>query len=209
MKKYTHLVFDIDGTILDTLEIHMSSLQTVIEQYLKKTMTREELAFSFGLSGKATMGRLGFTNVEESFEWWLDEYVATAKRLGIEPYAGIREVLEELSEKKTALGVITSRARVEYINDFESKGWGTYFPCSITSSDTERGKPWPDPMLEYLKQTGARPEEVLYFGDTAYDMECARKAGVDCALVLWGCLLPEGIEATYRLEKPEEILKFV
>ena len=82
------------------------------------------------------------------------------------------------------------------------------FPWVVTASDTPKGKPYPDPMLEYLRRTGAAPEEVLYFGDTAYDMDCARSAGVDHALVLWGCLSPEGIEATYRLEKAEEILEF-
>ena len=63
-------------------------------------------------------------------------------------------------------------------------------------------------MLEYLRRTGARPEEVIYFGDTAYDMDCARAAGVDQALVLWGCLNPDGIEATWRLERIEEIPRF-
>ena len=64
-------------------------------------------------------------------------------------------------------------------------------------------------MLEYMRQTGARPEEILYIGDSIYDMQCAQAAGVDHALALWGCLLPEGIEATYHLEKAEDILEFV
>lgn len=79
----------------------------------------------------------------------------------------------------------------------------------MTSSDTRKGKPFPDPMLEYLKRTGAEPGEVLYLGDSVHDMACARDAGVDHGLVLWGSLMPDGIEATYRLEKPEEILGFV
>ncbi|MEI3525434.1 MAG: HAD-IA family hydrolase [Eubacteriales bacterium] len=83
-----------------------------------------------------------------------------------------------------------------------------YFETVITSSDTEKGKPAPDPMLAYLEKTGAAKEEVLYFGDTCYDMECARSAGVDQALVLWGCLRPEGIESTYQVEKVEDILSF-
>ena len=79
----------------------------------------------------------------------------------------------------------------------------------MTASDTRRGKPYPDPMLEYLKNTGAKPEEVLFFGDSSYDMECAKGAGVDHALVLWGGIPPEEIEADYRLLEVKEILNFV
>ena len=64
-------------------------------------------------------------------------------------------------------------------------------------------------MFAYLKMTGAAPEESLFFGDTVDDMDCARGAGVEHALVLWGCLCPDEIEATYKLEKVEDILDFV
>ena len=133
---------------------------------------------------------------------------AVAERLGMPLFPGMREILERLREKGASLGIITSKLREEYDEHFEKQGLLELFPCVVTASDTPKGKPYPDPMLEYLRRTGAAPEEVLYFGDTAYDMDCARSAGVDHALVLWGCLSPEGIEATYRLEKAEEILEF-
>ena len=195
MKTYKHLVFDIDGTIIDSAKINMLSLQETVKELRGDVMPLEDLYFSFGIPGVRAMEILGFPEPEKAVQVWIRNYSACAERLGMSLFPGMREILERLREKGASLGIITSKLR-------------ELFPWVVTASDTPKGKPYPDPMLEYLRRTGAAPEEVLYFGDTAYDMDCARSAGVDHALVLWGCLSPEGIEATYRLETQEEILEF-
>lgn len=208
MKTYKHLVFDIDGTIIDSAKINMLSLQETVKELRGDVMPLEDLYFSFGIPGVRAMEILGFPNPAEALKVWIRNYGACAERLGMPLFPGMREVLGELQERGVSLGIITSKLREEYDEQFAKKGLLELFPWVVTASDTPKGKPYPDPMLEYLRRTGAAPEEVLYFGDTAYDMDCARSAGVDHALVLWGCLSPEGIEATYRLEKVEEILEF-
>ena len=208
MKTYRHLVFDIDGTIIDSAKINMLSLQETVKELRGDVMPLEDLYFSFGIPGVRAMEILGFPEPEKAVQVWIRNYSACAERLGMPLFPGMREILERLREKGASLGIITSKLREEYDEHFEKQGLLELFPWVVTASDTPKGKPYPDPMLEYLRRTGAAPEEVLYFGDTAYDMDCARSAGVDHALVLWGCLSPEGIEATYRLDKAEEILKF-
>ena len=208
MKTYRHLVFDIDGTIIDSAKINMLSLQETVKELRGDVMPLEDLYFSFGIPGVRAMEILGFPEPEKAVQVWIRNYSACAERLGMPLFPGMREILERLRERGASLGIITSKLREEYDEHFEKQGLLELFPCVVTASDTPKGKPDPDPMLEYLRRTGAAPEEVLYFGDTAYDMDCARSAGVDHALVLWGCLSPEGIEATYRLEKAEEILEF-
>ena len=208
MKTYKHLVFDIDGTIIDSAKINMLSLQETVKELRGDVMPLEDLYFSFGIPGVRAMEILGFPEPEKAVQVWIRNYSACAERLGMPLFPGMREILERLRERGASLGIITSKLREEYDEHFEKQGLLELFPWVVTASDTPKGKPYPDPMLEYLRRTGAAPEEVLYFGDTAYDMDCARSAGVDHALVLWGCLSPEGIEATYRLEKAEEILEF-
>ena len=208
MKTYKHLVFDIDGTIIDSAKINMLSLQETVKELRGDVMPLEDLYFSFGIPGVRAMEILGFPKPEKAVQVWIRNYSACAERLGMPLFPGMREILERLREKGASLGIITSKLREEYDEHFEKQGLLKLFPWVVTASDTPKGKPYPDPMLEYLRRTGAAPEEVLYFGDTAYDMDCARSAGVDHALVLWGCLSPEGIDATYRLEKAEEILEF-
>lgn len=208
MKAYSHLVFDIDGTLIDTVKIHMISLERTLKKYWGADAKLPDLRFSFGIPGTATMETLKFADPAEAHREWEKEYLACAKEAPGQLFPGMKETLEKLKGTKTAMGIITSKTRSEYEEDFRGRGLGEYFTCVVTSTDTERGKPFPEPMLEYLKQTGAKPGEVLYLGDSVHDMACARAAGVDHALVLWGSLMPEGIEATYRLEKPEEILGF-
>ena len=209
MKAYNHLVFDIDGTLIDTVNIHMVSLERILKKFWGEDARIPDLRFSFGIPGEAAMEALKLPDPAEAHREWEKVYLSCAKEAPGQLFPGMRETLDRLKGTETALGIITSKTRSEFEEDFRGRGLGSYFACVVTASDTSRGKPFPDPMLEYLRQTGAEPREVLYLGDSVHDMECARKAGVDCALVLWGSLMPEGIEATYRLEKPEEILDFV
>lgn len=208
MKTYQHLVFDIDGTIIDSAQVNMLSLQETVKELRGEVMPLEKLYFSFGIPGIRAMEILDFPEPEKALKAWIRNYTACAERMGMPLFPGMREILGKLQESGFSLGIITSKLREEYDDHFGKQGLLELFPCAVTSSDTSRGKPYPDPMLEYLRRTGAKPEEVLYFGDTVYDMDCARAAGVDQALVLWGCLEPDGVEATYRLEKPEDILRF-
>ena len=209
MKKYKHLVFDIDGTLMDTVQLHMESLRALLKELTGKDVPEEELTFTFGIPGLSSLAQLGISDVETALEKWVSYYQVVAERLGLKLFPGIREALEQLHRSDVKLGIITSKLRVEYDTQFLGLGIADLFETVITSSDTPKGKPYPDPMYAYLEKTGADKEEVLYFGDTVYDMDCARSAGVDQALVLWGCLMPDGIEATYRLKKPEDILEFI
>lgn len=208
MKTYKHLVFDIDGTIIDSVKNHMVSLRKTLTELRGSSPTEEELRFSFGIPGVETMRILEFSDPWDAQKKWLKNYMDCTKELGMPLFPGMLEVLEKLKEAGVSLGIITSKERVEYDEHFKENGLAALFSNVVTSSDTPKGKPSPEPMLAYLKMTGASPSEVLYFGDTKYDMACARAAGVDQALVLWGCLNPEGIEASYRLEKVEDILGF-
>lgn len=208
MKKYKHLVFDIDGTLLDTQDIHFTSLKRALKELRGMEMSTEELSFSFGIPGSQTLKLLGLEDTNRGMEVWLKHYEAYVEEVGLHLFDGMQEVLEELRKTEVTLGVITSKMREEYDWNFEKLGLLHYFSYSVTASDTPEGKPSPAPMLEYLRQTGAKPEEVLYFGDTIYDIQCAQAAGTDQALVLWSGVKREGIDATYHLKNVEEILKF-
>ena len=210
MKTYKHLVFDIDGTLADTEIIHVVSLQQTIRDLKGKEIAAEELAFTLGMPGIPTMEALGFEEPEKAFEAWDERYMECSKQMGVTLFPGVKEVLEQLEKADVSLGILTSKAPNEYEFSFLDYGYGRYFSCAVLAGDTPHGKPHPDPMLEYMKRTGAKPEEVLYIGDTPYDMQCANAAGTECALALWGCANPDSVEnATYRLEKIEDVLEFI
>ena len=208
MKKYSHLVFDIDGTMINSLPVHMVSLKKTLRELTGKEYTDEELKFTVGIPGDATMRQLGLPDPNAALECWFKN-LEEAGIMNIPLFPGIRELLEKLKQKGIHLGIVTSKMREQYVAQFTANGLLPFFDNVVTASDTTKGKPDPAPMFAYMKITGTTPDEILFFGDTSYDMDCARGAGVDHALVLWGCLCPEKIEATYKLEKAEDILDFV
>ena len=162
MKTYKHLVFDIDGTIIDSAKINMLSLQETVKELRGDVMPLEDLYFSFGIPGVRAMEILGFPEPEKAVQVWIRNYSVCAERLGMPLFPGMREILERLREKGASLGIITSKLREEYDEHFEKQGLLELFPWVVTASDTPKGKPYPDPMLEYLRRTGPGGSAVLW-----------------------------------------------
>lgn len=201
--RYTHIVFDIDGTLLDTESAVLTSLQEMVLEVQKKELSLFNLRFALGIPGDVTLQQLGIEDKEKAYEIWdrnFKKYHHTIKL-----FDGIETLIKELKTKGYKLGIITSKNRAEYAADFVPHGIAGYFDTVICVEDSARPKPSPDPMLEYLKRTGAKPEETLYIGDTAYDMQCADGAGVDFGLALWGGSPVKHIYAAHYFNRPYDV----
>ena len=117
-------------------------------------------------------------------------------------------MLERLRSDGKTLGIVSSRRHDEYDSTITPLGIDGYFSTRVLAEDTERHKPSPDPILEYLRRSGAKPEETVYVGDTEYDLLAAGAAGVSFAFASWGAASElEGV--SYRAEAPAEVLKLV
>lgn len=205
--KYTHIVFDLDGTLIDTEKPILTSLQEVIFRWQNKKVPLEDLRFALGIPGEDTLAKLGIAEKEKALSLWDELYQQHIP--AVRPFPGIEPLLRELKANALVLGIITSKTKREYRNDFGQMGLSHYFDLVICAEDSIKHKPDPEPMLKYLACSGAHPKEVLYVGDTVYDMRCAQGAGVDSALVLWGCRQPREIQATYYLKEPRELLAVI
>ncbi|MEM1483742.1 HAD family hydrolase [Oscillospiraceae bacterium PP1C4] len=205
--KYKHIVFDIDGTLIDTEHAVLYSLQKTVKKLKNKDIEISDLRFALGIPGKDALLQLGFTDLENAIDLW-DHYMRDYfHTVGI--FDGIKDILDELKRKSYHLGIITSKSNLEYKNDFLPFGLAGYFDTVICADDTVEHKPNPEPMQKYLEIAKVSNNEAIYIGDSVYDMQCASKAGVDCALVLWGCNSATHINATYYLNEPKDILNLV
>ena len=201
--KYTHIVFDVDGTILDTEEAVLKSLQRTLEEIgIKKEI--HELTFCLGITGQAALEYLGVLHMEEVLNRWVIHLKECRDLIGV--FDGMVPLLEKLKARGCTLGIVTSRLTKEYEADFDAFGLLGYFDTAVCVEDTELHKPSGEPMECYVRKTGAKKEEVLYIGDSRYDMECAKNAGVDCALALWGAASVKHIRADYYFPAPASIL---
>lgn len=202
--KCNHIIFDIDGTLLDTEFAVLHSLQDTAMQYLNKQIPIEELTFALGIPGEVTLTKLGIESVKEANDYWNGKMMKYRQHICL--FKGVCSMLDVLHNNGYKLGIITSKTRNEYEIDFAPYGIGHYFGTVICVEDSSKPKPNPDPILAYLERNHLSADNVIYIGDTEYDSKCAHLAGVDFGLALWGCHKPNDIESEYQFETPDKIV---
>lgn len=200
--RYQHIVFDVDGTLLDTESANLRSLQDTLRQVSGQAPPQEELTFSLGIPGVDALTRLGIADVAGTLRLW-EEKLSNYRHL-ISVFPGIPELLRELSRRELGLGVATSRTRREFNVDFDHLEFTPLLKITVCTEDTALHKPNADPLLHYMARAKAQPEEVLYIGDSLYDMQCAANAGADFALAGWGAT--EVLNAPHILRHPQDVL---
>ena len=208
--RYTHFVFDIDNTLINTTGAVLHGLQRALRDVTGEHWDLSRLTPVLGIPGLDAFERLGIHSPEQIFqiyprwEQYEQEYQYTAYL-----YEGIVPLLDSLKKKGCVLGIITSKTMPQYTCSFLPFQISGYFQTVITADDTVRHKPDPEPMLAYMERTGVCPRQILYIGDSIYDMQCAAQAGVDSCLALWGCHCPDDISSTHRFEDPAAIIRWL
>jgi HAD superfamily hydrolase (TIGR01549 family) len=204
---YNCIIFDIDGTLLDTEIAVLSSLQKLVFEELNKNLSFDELRFALGIPGEVTLNKLGIPNIlDGNMKWnkYLKEYFHHVK-----VFDDIKDTLIKLNEIGILIGIVTSKTKEEFLNDFVPFELHNYFKLVVCADDTEKHKPNPDPILKFIELSGVNKSKTIYIGDTKYDMDCAFGAGIDFALALWGAKSSIGINANYILENPKQVLKLI
>ena len=135
MNVYSHVVFDVDGTLLDTEYSIIRSLQRLVFQMHGTRISEEDLQFSLGITGADALKQLNIPDTEENFAVW--NQFADEEEHTIKVFEKIEETLKKLKEKGVHLGVITSRSREEYEKGVSSRGLGTYFEIAVCCDDTQ------------------------------------------------------------------------
>lgn len=206
--RYQHIVFDVDGTLIDTGYAGLRSLQDTLIELTGSSPSLQELEFSLGIPSHDALERLGVADVPAAAALWSRKLLSYRDTVRV--YEGIPTLLEELERRGYLLGLVTSRSRRELEQDFSPFPISNYFRINVCSDDTLSHKPEPDPLFQYMFLTGAAQGELLYVGDRETDLQCAQGAWVDFALAGWGNPDPDGaIAAKYRLGRPGELLDVI
>lgn len=123
-------------------------------------------------------------------------------------FDGILELLTTLKAAGCTLGVVTSRMRKLYDEEVPCMGVDGLMDYVVCADDTAEHKPTGAPLRKYMEWSGAAPEQVLYIGDSVYDMQCAADAGTDFLLAGWGAVPEMLTRAPFAME-PGEVLQTV
>lgn len=204
---YQNVVFDIDGTLLDTNKAIISTLQRVLKEELGKNYEEDDLTFVLGETSIDVLKGFGIVDAERVMKKW-DQYLKESHE-HMSVFPEIEDVLRSLIENGVQTGVVTSKTKAEFDSDFEPFGLTKNFTYIVTADDTTRHKPDPEPLLKFVEKAKAHPETVLYVGDTLYDLNCAESAGIDFALAMWGTKQSDEIPARLKLRSPKQLLSVV
>lgn len=201
---YKHLIFDIDGTLVDNEKVVIATWQETILQLFGKHYETSDLNFVLGIPGVTTMERLGAENPQEAFVVWGQNFIKHKAEIELFPH--IENTIAALKSKGLDLGLVTSRTHDELNNDFALGEIIGNFDTIICVTDAPRPKPNPDPLLVYMERCGLSPDEVLYIGDSDYDYHCAKNAKVDFGVASWGDNRINHTDARFSFNSPIDIL---
>ena len=211
---YKYYLFDLDGTLLDTLDDLMDSVNAALSAYGCKTHSKEQIRkfVGNGIKSLITLAvgeRMDlFDDVFAYFKKHYGEHCMDKTRL----YDGVVELLSSLKARGARIAVISNKADFA-VQMLAKKYFGDLVERSIGENEEKgiRKKPAPDTVLAVMREFGATAEETVYIGDSETDVATAKNAGVACISVTWGfrdrdLLIESG--ATTFVDKPKEILAF-
>ncbi len=183
MKQYKAVLYDLDGTLLDTYEMNMIPLRRIIREELGEDRTLEQLRPFYSQPGLKTMKDLGIQDVDGVYARWV-EYVNNYEK-GAVPYPGVEQVLQTFHAAGIRQAVVSSKMHKQYRIDMDRYGLDQYMQTAVLAEDTILHKPHPDPILECLRRMDLSPDDAIYIGDAQSDLEAARNAGVDFGFAGW------------------------
>ena len=207
------IVFDLDGTLIDSLGLILASYRHTMETHLGRRLPDD--LWVRGMGTPLAVQMRGFTTDEAEAEAMVRTYqehnLANHDRL-VRPYPGVRDAVHAMRVAGLVLAIATSKRAVATRMGLRHCGLpGHWFAGIVTADDVARPKPDPEPVLRALELAGeSDPGRAVYVGDSVHDMRAGRAAGVTTVAVLWGpnsrSTLAE-TEPDLWAEQPEDLVR--
>lgn len=211
MNTYKTYIFDLDGTLLDTLNDLHASCNYALRTHGMPERSLEEVRQFVGNGVKKLMERAipdGLENpmFEETLQTFRQHYLLHNLDTTL-PYPGIMEMLQQLKAQGKRIAVVSNKFYAA-TQDLCKHFFGDTIQVAIGEREDIKKKPAPDTVLEALRQLQVTRQDAVYVGDSEVDVETARNSGIPCISVLWGFrsksfLLSHG--ATTFIETPNEL----
>lgn len=215
MKKYDTVIFDLDGTLLNTLEDLTDSVNYALGLYSFPCRTGSEIR-SFVGNGVGRLMELsipdGLNNPQ--FEKCLSDFrnhYSQNMQNKTDTYKGIMELLRQLSKEDYKIAIVSNKFDTT-VKGLNQVYFSEYVKVAIGESENVSKKPAPDTVFKALDELRSTAEKSVYVGDSEVDVKTAKNAGVTCVGVTWGfrdrsVLKQEG--ANYIIDTPEDLLKII
>jgi pyrophosphatase PpaX len=214
------VLFDLDGTLIDTTDLILASCRHTFERHLRGGCPpRGALIATFGRSLPESLLELaeaeGVPDPHAFAGEMLDTYRAHNNEhhdVLIRPFDGVEPMLVALRASGLRLGVVTSKREGTARRGMSRYGLARHFAVGVFHDDTVRHKPHPEPLLEAARRMGVPPAETVYVGDSVHDVAAGRAAGMRTIAVTWGPFDREDLVAAgpdHLADRPENVVAAV
>lgn len=183
----TAFLFDLDGTLIDSIDLIWRSYVHAIEQHFSRTPTRDEWKAGLGRPLRWQFGQLTSDLAE------IDALIATYRKYNFEwhdrlvvPYPHVHETLRELRERGVRIGVVTSKLRAGAERGLKHCGLTEFVDAIVGADEVTNAKPHREPVELALSRLGAQARDAVMIGDSPHDIRSGLDAGTHTAGVLWG-----------------------
>ncbi len=169
------IIFDLDGTLADTLPVCIESYVRVFRKHLQREYTPQEIFALFGLPEEGILAKCVPQDPQAALEDYMVEYTELHRSI-TEPFPGVIDALNRLQARGMRLGIVTGKGPLSAAVSMEFLGLEPYIDPIVYGDAKKPNKP--EGMIEVLSKWGIAPHEAVYVGDTPSDMEAALQVGV-------------------------------
>jgi len=197
----SHVIFDMDGTLVDNLELIIRSFNYAVAKFVGREFSKEEVLCRFGPTLEMMVaetvpkedGRTAIARYHKYYGAFFHEYGRV--------YPGITELITALRQVSIVTSVCTGSDRRMTQTTLELSGLQNMFSAIVTADDVREEKPDPEGLILTMQLVNAPAAQTIYLGDAARDIEASKRAGIASAAVLWGV----GKEAALRAQEPDYV----
>ncbi|RAK19968.1 pyrophosphatase PpaX [Anoxybacillus vitaminiphilus] len=205
------ILFDLDGTLIDTNELIIQSFLHTLEKYYPHQYKREDVLAFIGPPLYDTFVAMDKERVQEMIDTYRAFNHEKHDEL-VKEYETVYETVETLHEKGFKLGIVTTKVRSTVLMGLKLTKLDRFFQCIVSLDDVEKAKPDPEPIFKALSILQSSPQETIMVGDNYHDILAGKNAGTKTAGVAWsikGREYLEKYEPDFMLEKMSDLLEIV
>ncbi len=204
-------LFDLDGTLIDSIQLILDSYRHTLAAHGLPPRTDEEWLRGVGtpLSSQFADWRHDEDLLERLIATYREYNLANHDRM-VRVYPGVVEAVREIKARGRRTGLVTSKARTGALRGLRLAGLEAMMDVLVCADEVANPKPHPEPVERAVALLGADPKTTVYVGDSIHDLRSGRAAGVRTAAVLWGPFTRGHLEAAepdYWIERPEELIR--
>ncbi|MEO2077793.1 MAG: pyrophosphatase PpaX [Bacillus sp. (in: firmicutes)] len=206
--KITTVLFDLDGTLIDTNELIITTYLHTLEKYFPSKYQREDVLPFLGPTLHEVFGNMDPDRVEEMVSEYRAFNIANHDEL-VKEFVGVLETVKTLKERGYKLGIVTTKRHDVSLKGLRLMKLEDYFEVIVAYDHVEKVKPDPEPIFKALEQLGSTPEEAIMVGDNFHDILAGKNAGTATAGVAWSIKGREYVakyEPDYMLENMKDLL---